>query len=85
MRQIFKIGCIWENVAKKAPNLPKIGCFLRKIGIVMGRDLTLSRYLYGQNRETCVAHPRQTWIREPRLPPPPGYYDFDVYAAFDDD
>ena len=67
MRPIFKIGCIWENVAKKAPNLPKIGCFLRKIGIVMGRDLTLSRYLYGQNRETCVAHPRQTWIREPPL------------------
>ena len=30
MRPIFKIGCIWENVAKKAPNLPKIGCFFEE-------------------------------------------------------
>ena len=27
MRPICKIGCILENLAKKAPNLPQIGCF----------------------------------------------------------
>ena len=30
MRPICKIGCILENLAKKAPNLPQIGCFLQK-------------------------------------------------------
>ena len=30
MRPICKIGCILENLAKKAPNLPQIGCFLVK-------------------------------------------------------
>ena len=30
MREICKIGCILENLAKKAPNLPQIGCFLQK-------------------------------------------------------
>ena len=30
MRPICKIGCILENLAKKAPNLPQIGCFLKE-------------------------------------------------------
>ena len=36
MRPICKIGCILENLAKKPPNLPQIGCFLQKNGIEMG-------------------------------------------------
>ena len=36
-----KIGCILENLAKKAPNLPQIGCFLQKNGIEMGHKITL--------------------------------------------
>ena len=41
MRPICKIGCILENLAKKAPNLPQIGCFLQKNGIEMGHKITL--------------------------------------------
>ena len=41
MRPICKIGCIWENLAKKTPNLPQIGCFLQKYGIEMGHKITL--------------------------------------------
>ena len=41
IRPICKIGCILENLAKKAPNLPQFGCFLRQIGIVMGLKITL--------------------------------------------
>ena len=41
IRPICKIGCILENLAKKAPNLPQFGCFLRQIGIEMGHKITL--------------------------------------------
>ena len=41
MRPICKIGCILENLAKKAPNLPQIGCFLQKNGIEVGHKITL--------------------------------------------
>ena len=41
MRPICKIGCILENLAKKAPNLSQIGCFLQKNGIEMGHKITL--------------------------------------------
>ena len=41
MRPICKIGCILENLAKKAPNLPQIECFLQKNGIEMGHKITL--------------------------------------------
>ena len=37
---ICKIGCILDNLAKKAPNLPQIGCFLQKNGIEMGHKIT---------------------------------------------
>ena len=35
------IWCILENLAKKAPNLPQIGCILQKNGIKMGHKITL--------------------------------------------
>ena len=38
MHPICKIGC---NLAKKAPNLPQIGCFLQKNGIEMGHKIML--------------------------------------------
>ena len=41
MRPICKIGCILENLAKKHPILPQIGCFLQKNGIEMGHKITL--------------------------------------------
>ena len=41
MRPICKVGCILENLAKKAPNLPQIGCFLQKNGTEMGHKITL--------------------------------------------
>ena len=41
MRPICKIGCILENLAKKAPNLSQIGCFLQKNGIEMGHKIML--------------------------------------------
>ena len=42
MRPICKIGCILENLAKKAwLNLPQIGCFLQKNGIEMSHKITL--------------------------------------------
>ena len=41
MCPICKIGCILENLAKKAPNLPQIGCFLQKNGVEMGHKITL--------------------------------------------
>ena len=43
MRPICKIGCILENLANKAPNMPQIGCFLQKNGIEMGLKITLFR------------------------------------------
>jgi len=33
MRPICQIGCILEKLGKIAPNMPQIGCFLRKIWI----------------------------------------------------
>ena len=41
MHPICKIGCILENLAKRAPNLPQIGCFLQLNGIEMGHKITL--------------------------------------------
>jgi len=36
---ICKIRCILKKIAKKAPNLPQIGCFFVENGIVMGRKI----------------------------------------------
>ena len=41
MRPICKIECILENLAKKAPNLSQIGCFLQKNGIEMVQNHAL--------------------------------------------
>ena len=72
MRRICKIRCILENLAKKAPNLPQIGCFLQKNGIEIMRWVTksrFSRYRYDRILNSTLSIPvRIFW----RTPPPPG-------------
>ena len=70
MRPICKIGCILENLAKKAPNLPQIGCFLQKNGIEMGHKITLFEVIEMVEilNSTLSMHPYELFWRTP----PPG-------------
>ena len=62
MRPICTIECILKNLAKKAPNLPQIGCFLQKNGIEMVTKTRFSRYRDGRNFKLYFEHPRKNFF-----------------------
>ena len=67
MHPICKIGCILEILAKKAPNLGQIRCFLQKNGTEMGHKMKsrFSRYRDGRNFKLYFEHPLTIFWRRP--------------------